>query len=105
MYMGLDKNNRPNGWGIEPVDGYIEVDDSVYEVASLNPDYVWNGTELVAPAVSDQAVYTPTYQDKRRELYGPIEEQLDMQYWDNVNGTTTWIDRIASVKSSVPKPQ
>jgi hypothetical protein len=26
-----------------------------------------------------------------------------MQYWDNVNGTTTWKDAIAKVKADNPK--
>jgi len=35
--------------------------------------------------------------------YAPIEDQLDMQYWDSVNGTTLWKDHIAKVKSDHPK--
>ena len=35
--------------------------------------------------------------------YPPIEEQLDMQYHDAVNGTTTWKDAIEKVKSDIPK--
>jgi len=27
-----------------------------------------------------------------------------MQYWDSVNGTTTWADHIAAVKAAHPKP-
>ena len=37
-------------------------------------------------------------------LMASIQDQLDMQYWDNVNGTTTWKDHIAQVKSDNPKP-
>ena len=37
-------------------------------------------------------------------IYLPISEQLDMQYWDSVNGTTTWKDHIAAVKAKYPKP-
>jgi len=44
------------------------------------------------------------YIEARREEYNPISEQLDMQYWDAVNGTTTWKDHIAKVKSDNPKP-
>ena len=40
----------------------------------------------------------------RKEEYKSIQEQLDMQYWDAVNGTTTWKDHIAQVKSNNPKP-
>ena len=37
-------------------------------------------------------------------IYLPIEQQLDMQYWDAVNGTTTWKDHVAAVKAKYPKP-
>jgi len=42
--------------------------------------------------------------ENRQDAYGSIADQLDMQYWDNVNGTTTWKDHIAKVKSDNPKP-
>jgi len=45
------------------------------------------------------------YIQARQEAYGSVTEQLDMQYWDNVNGTTTWKDHIAKVKSDNPKPE
>ena len=44
------------------------------------------------------------YIQARQEAYGSIADQLDMQYWDSVNGTTTWKDHIAQVKSDNPKP-
>ena len=44
------------------------------------------------------------YIQARQEAYGSITDQLDMQYWDEVNGTTTWKDHIAQVKSDNPKP-
>ena len=42
--------------------------------------------------------------EARKNAYASIPDQLDMQYWDNVNGTTTWKDHIAKVKSDNPKP-
>ena len=36
-------------------------------------------------------------------IYLPLAEQLDMQYWDSVNGTTTWKDHVAAVKAKYPK--
>mgnify|MGYP005992768905 CR=1 FL=1 len=39
----------------------------------------------------------------RRGAYPSVQKQLDMQYWDSVNGTTTWKDAIAKVKSDNPK--
>jgi len=44
------------------------------------------------------------YVQARQEAYGSIADQLDMQYWDAVNSTTTWKDHIATVKSDNPKP-
>ena len=37
-------------------------------------------------------------------IYASIGDQLDMQYKDAVNGTTTWKDHVAAVKSKYPKP-
>ena len=37
-------------------------------------------------------------------IYASVQDQLDMQYWDSVNGTTIWKDHIASVKAKYPKP-
>ena len=45
------------------------------------------------------------YIQARQEAYGSIADQLDMQYWDAVNGTTTWKDHVAQVKSDNPKPE
>ena len=42
--------------------------------------------------------------EDRLQAYGSINDQLDMMYWDNVNGTTIWKDHIAQVKSDNPKP-
>ena len=42
--------------------------------------------------------------EDRKLAYGSIADQLDMQYWDSVNGTTTWKEHIAQVKSDNPKP-
>lgn len=43
------------------------------------------------------------YARNREDNYPSIEEQLDMQYHDAVNGTTTWKDTIAKVKADNPK--
>ena len=43
------------------------------------------------------------YKSKRKAEYPSIGDQLDMQYHDQLNGTTTWKDAIAKVKSDNPK--
>ncbi len=55
-----------------------------------------------AQAKIDKAAYG--YKSERRASYPSIREQLDMQYWDKKNGTTTWVDAITKVKTDNPKP-
>ena len=52
-----------------------------------------------------QAEYaSKEYSRNRATAYASTGDQLDMQYWDSVNGTTTWKDHVASVKAQFPKP-
>jgi len=46
---------------------------------------------------------TLQYQRIRARQFPEIKDQLDMQYWDQVNGTTTWKDALAKVKADNPK--
>ena len=46
-----------------------------------------------------------SYKSKRRDAFPSLAEQLDMQYWDAVNGTTTWKDKITEIKTKYPKSQ
>lgn len=39
----------------------------------------------------------------RKYRYAPMEQQLDMQYNDSINGTTTWLDHCEEVKKAIPK--
>lgn len=67
-------------------------------------DQVDKPEEIMAEVAVDKTDATnPTYIVKRKQTYPSIEEQLDMQYHDSVNGTTTWKDSIAKVKSDIPK--
>ena len=59
--------------------------------------------EINAKITELQADYD-SKQYQRNRQYPSIQEQLDMQYWDSVNGTTTWKDAIAKVKTDNPKP-
>ena len=43
------------------------------------------------------------YADHRAAEYPSFGDQLDMQYWDGINGTTTWADAIKAVKDKYPK--
>ena len=43
------------------------------------------------------------YQGKRRDEYPPVEDQLDMLFWDKKNGTTEWEDSVQVIKDKYPK--
>jgi len=95
--------------------------DTMTAVQSLRPDaqcvvrgteVEWHDTKQTQPTDSEiQAELTRLqtefdnnlFQRQRADAYPSMEEQADMQYWDSVNGTTTWQDAIALVKSTYPK--
>ena len=73
----------------------------------------WNVSGLSKPTDDQIASYETAADLKerqnavrgtRRTAYGSIEDQLDMQYKDNINSTTTWKDHVAGVKSANPIP-
>ena len=47
-------------------------------------------------------VIEPSYVELRAAAYPSMVDQLDMQYWDGVNGTTNWADAIQAVKDAHP---
>jgi len=60
--------------------------------------------DIQAKMVELQAEYEANqYQRDRAKEYPSIQDQLDMQYWDKVNGTNTWQDAINAVKNKYPK--
>ena len=71
-------------------------------VIDLTGDELAEYNAMVSAAEIDRAANG--YKIERETAYPSIQEQLDMQYWDTVNGTTTWRDAIAKVKADHPKP-
>ena len=45
------------------------------------------------------------YKRNREKEYLPLSEQLDMIYWDKVNGTNNWEEHVSKVKDIFPKPE
>ncbi|BAR14092.1 hypothetical protein [uncultured Mediterranean phage uvMED] len=82
----------------------------VYTEEDINTIEWHNGTtpisvsDIQAKQTELQTAYdNAEYQRNRAKEYPSWQEQLDMQYWDKVNGTSTWQDAIAKVKSDNPK--
>jgi len=59
-----------------------------------------NAVDAAADLEERQAAVRAT----RKQAYGDLGAQLDMQYHDNVDGTTTWKDHVAAVKTANPIP-
>ena len=74
----------------------ITIDDSLVTAARAEIDKALSDT-LYQRQRTGEAGTTDT-------IYFPLAQQLDMQYWDSVNGTTTWKDHVAAVKAKYPKP-
>ena len=71
----------------------LEFDSADYDQAITDPaNSKWNDQQF-------------GYIQARQEAYGSIGDQLDMMYKDEVDGTTTWKDHVAQVKSDNPKPE
>jgi len=63
-----------------------------------------NGNKVtIDQSLVDAWVDPYTWKKARVAAYPSWEDQLDMQYWDGVNDTTTWADAIAKVKADNPK--
>ena len=43
------------------------------------------------------------YKRHREKNYPSLYDQLDMIYWDKINGTNNWQDAINAVKAKYPK--
>ena len=86
-------------------------DKDYYEVnredVAGNSEWHWYTSKYPEPSESELQEWTDAqaHLAPRRISYPSIGEQLDMQYWDQVNGTTTWKDTVAKVKSDNPKPE
>ena len=86
-------------WRVEkPVDG----PENIVWIEGTRP----SAAAIAAEITRLQADYdSKEYQRKRAAEYPSIANQMDMQYWDSVNGTTTWQTAINAVKAKYPKPE
>ena len=84
-------------------DAQVSVDDNDVNKITWHDG---NPTNITNEAITAKALEIETrdaHFEPRAKAYPSIQKQLDMQYWDSVNGTTTWADAIAKVKADNPK--
>ena len=90
---------------INPNAKFIVKNNNINQITWLEGTTPIPKADIEAKMTELQAEYDALqYQRDRAKEYPSIQEQLDMQYWDSVNGTTTWKDHIEQVKTDNPKP-
>ena len=87
---------------INPNAEFSIMEDNLDTIEFLNGTTPISKADIEAKMVEVQADYDAK-QYQRDRIYPSMQEQLDMQYWDNVNGTTTWNDTITKIKTDNPK--
>ena len=90
---------------LRPTSAWSHTGDDYSGITWMDPDNECPTEEEINEEVARlQAEYDALqYQRYRKENYPSIGDQLDMLYWDKVNGTNTWAEAIANVKSQFPK--
>ena len=87
-------------------DDNIKKGNSYIPLDPANSDYqqfIQDVSEQGIGIVEGLDVVEPSYSELRATEYPSRENQFDMQYHDQVDGTTTWKDTIQAVKSKYPK--
>ncbi|MBP5160624.1 MAG: hypothetical protein ILP11_01040 [Alphaproteobacteria bacterium] len=70
-------------------------------MTEMDVEQAYNGEWYVEGYAPEKPA--PTYQEQRMAAYPQTGEQLDMIYWDRVNGTNVWQDTITAIKNKYPK--
>ncbi len=74
------------------------------EITAFDPGPIPTQSEIDGYIVEYEAHLKATeYMEKRKSEYPPIEDQLDMIFWDKKNGTTEWEDSVQVIKDKYPK--
>lgn len=72
----------------------------------VNTDYqqfIQDVAEQGIGIVEGPDIIEPDYATLRSQEYPSLQEQEDMKYWDEINGTTVWRDTITAIKEKYPK--
>ena len=89
---------------LNPLAEFIAEGNNINQITWLNGTQPIPANEILAKQQELIAEYNnKQYQRNRAKAYPSIQEQLDMQYWDKVNGTDTWEQAINAVKAQYPK--
>ncbi len=93
------------------IESLLKLDKTLYEIVEWNdplPPYdIGEGEAQLDPRDTIQKAQDAKerYKKKRLREYPSVNQQLDMMYWDAVNGTKTWVDEITRIKEKFLKPE
>ena len=90
--------------------GVIVIIDGVF-YKSIPPDSANTSYQQFIQDVAEQGIeivegpdiVESSYAELRAAEYPSLQEQEDMKYWDEINGTTVWRDTITAIKDKYPK--
>ena len=85
--------------------GWSDYKNKVYENLIIHGDQEKPTQEFLESELARlQAEYdSQEYARNRATAYASIGDQLDMQYHDQQDGTTTWADHVTEIKRRYPK--
>ena len=79
--------------------GIIPTDEANTDYQQFIQDVAEQGLSIV----EGPDIIEPSYVELRAAEYPSLQEQEDMKYWDEINGTTVWRDTITAIKDKYPK--
>ena len=71
--------------------------------ATVWEQFIQDVAEQGLSIVEGPDIIEPGYATLRQQEYPSREDQLDMMYWDRVNGTNIWEDTIHAIKDKYPQ--
>jgi hypothetical protein len=99
MYKIMTSPETQQLTGFLKGNSFIPPDPENSDYQQFIQDVAEQGIEIV----EGPDIIEPNYITLRQQEYPSREEQLDMMYWDRVNGTNIWEETIQSIKDKYPK--
>ena len=104
----VEYNDGTSNLAITAISDYSTITDLWTSAKATYDTAVSDAATAASDAATAQTTLEATYGWKRLNdattRYASIGNQLDQQYKDALNGTTTWKDAITAVKAAHPKP-
>jgi|3_EtaG_2_1085321.scaffolds.fasta_scaffold51807_2 hypothetical protein len=103
IFISLPFNNEEQDLFIEknPTGGFIKID-TLPEQLGGGSNYKWLNGEVVVDEEENDLYASQEYARNRKAEYDQLN-QFEMQFDDDRDSTTTWVDTINEIKGRHPK--